>query len=167
MICRKVKANLENLLLDPEAVPVEVREHVDACAACRQELASLKSTMSMMDEWLAPEPTPYFDSRLTARLREEQRAEPAGFFERMRARILFGSNVSFRPLAAGALALLLIIGGGTYAGLMTAHQTAPAQPSAAVQDLQSLDDNAQIFQQLTALDQNDQSDNDGSSSDNL
>jgi predicted anti-sigma-YlaC factor YlaD len=167
MICRKVKANLENLLLDPEAVPVEVRGHLDECGACRQELAALESTMSLMDEWQAPEPTPYFDSRLTARLREEQRAEPAGFFERMRSRLLFGSNVSFRPLAAGALALLLIIGGGTYAGLMTSHPAVPVQASATVQDLQSLDDNAQVFQQLTALDQNDQSDNDGSSPNNL
>jgi hypothetical protein len=171
MICRKVKANLANLLLDPEAVPADVRGHLKECAACSQELASLESTMNLMEEWQAPEPTAYFDSRLTARLREEQRAEPAGFLERMRARLLFGSNVPARPLAAGALALLLIIGGGTYAGLMTAHPAAPVKASATIEDLKSLDDNAQVFQQLTALDQgadqNGQSDNGNNSSDNL
>lgn len=167
MICRKVKTNLVNLLLDPEAVPADVRTHLEECEACRQELASLESTMSLMDEWQAPEPTPYFNSRLTAQLREEQRAEPAGFLERMRARLRFGSSMSFRPLAAGALALLLIIGGGTYAGLMTSHSAAPIQSSATIEDLQSLDDNAQVFQQLTALDQSDQNDSGNGSANNL
>ena len=171
MICRKVKANLVNLLLDPEAVPADVRDHLKECAACSQELASLESTMSLMEEWQAPEPTDYFDSRLAARLREEQRAEPAGFLERMRARLLFGSNMSVRPLAAGVLALLLIIGGGTYAGLMTSNSSAPVKASATIEDLKSLDDNAQVFQQLTNLDQgidqNDQGNSGNSSSDNL
>jgi hypothetical protein len=122
--------------------------------------------MGLMDEWHAPEPSPYFDSRMSARLREEQRAEPAGFFERMKARILFGSNMHLRPVAAGALALLLIVGGGTYAGLMTSHSTPAARASAVVEDLKSLDENAQILQQLNSLDQSDQ-DNSGASPDNL
>jgi hypothetical protein len=166
MICRKVKANLENLLFDPESVPADVRSHVKECTACSQELASLEATMNLMDEWQAPEPTAYFDSKLAVRLREEQRAEPADLLERMRARVLFGSNVHLRPLAVGALALLIIIGGGTYAGLMTSNPAAPIKASATIEDLKSLDDNAQVFQQLNALDQNDQGDS-GSSSDNL
>jgi len=163
MICRKVKSNLENLLFDPESVPADVRSHVKECTACSQELASLEATMNFMDEWQAPEPSSYFDSRLTARLREEQREEPAGFLERMRVRLLFSSNMHMRPVAVGAFALLIIIGGGTYAGLMTSHPAAPVKASATVEDLKSLDDNAQVFQQLNALDQNDQSDSGGSS----
>ena len=163
MICRKVKANLENLLFDPESVPADVRNHVKDCATCSQELASLEATMNLMNDWQAPEPTPYFDSKLAVRLREEQRAEPAGFLERMRARVLFGSNVHLRPIAVGALALLIIIGGGTYAGLMSSN-SATVKTSATVEDLKSLDDNAQVFQQLSSLDQNDQDDN-GSSND--
>ena len=66
-----------------------------------------------------------------------------------------------------AVALLIIIGGGTYADLMTSsHSGTPAKISATVQDLQSIDDNAQVFQQLNSLDQDDQSDN-GSSGNNL
>jgi anti-sigma factor RsiW len=166
MICRKVKANLADLLLDPESVQAEVRAHLQDCAACRAELASLEATIDLMDEWHAPGPSPYFDSRMSARLREEQRAEPAGFFERMKARILFGSNMHLRPVAAGALALLLIVGGGTYAGLMTSHSAPAARASAVVEDLKSLDENAQILQQLNSLDQSDQ-DNSGVSPDNL
>ncbi len=164
MICRKVKANLANLLFDPESVPADVRGHVRECAACSEELASLEATMNLMDDWQAPEPSTYFDSKLAVRLREEQRAEPAGLIERMRARVLFGSNVHLRPIAVGALALLIIIGGGTYAGLMSSHSVAPAKTSAAVEELKSLDDNAQVFQQLSSLD-NDQDDSDSSSND--
>src|SRR5215475_12307265 len=140
MICRKAKANLANLLFDPESVPVDVRNHLEDCAACSEELATLEATMNLMDDWQAPEPSAYFDSKLAVRLREEQRAEPAGLIERMRARLLFGSNVHLRPIAVGALALLIIIGGGTYAGLMSSHPAAPVKTSAMIDDLRSLDD---------------------------
>jgi hypothetical protein len=165
MICLNVKNNLPNLLLDPESVPVEVRTHVEQCASCGKELAELKATMAVLDLWEAPEPSPFFDARMSAHLREERQAEPAGFFERMRARLLFG-NMHLRPLTAGALALLLLVGGGTYAGFVTGNQPATASVSPAVKDLQSLDENAQVFQQLTALDQ-DQDDDSGAAQNNL
>ncbi|WP_446742715.1 anti-sigma factor family protein [Silvibacterium acidisoli] len=151
------KENLENLLLDPEMVSPEVRSHVAGCPECSRELAELQATMAVLDAWEAPEPSPFFDARMAAKLRAEREATPAGFFERMRARLTFGSNLGFRPIAAGAFALLILIGGGTYAGLVNLNAPTPAavHPSAAIQDLQSLDDNAQVFQQLNALDQQD------------
>ena len=167
MICRKIKANLADLLLDPESVPAEVRSHVKDCTECSRELASLDATMNLMEDWQAPEPSQYFDSKLAVRLREEQRAEPAGLVERLRARLLFNSNVHLRPIAVGALALLILIGGGTYADLMSSHSGTSAKTSATVEDLKSLDDNAQVFQQLNALDQGDQNDNSGSSNSDL
>jgi len=165
MICRKVKANLANLLFDPESVPSDVREHLEDCAVCSEELATLEATMNLMDGWQAPEPSPYFDSKLAVRLREEQRSEPAGVLERMRARLLYGSNVHLRPIAVGALALLIIIGGGTYAGLMSSSPATPVKTSAAIEDLKSLDDNAQVFQQMNSLDVNDRDDGGNSSND--
>jgi hypothetical protein len=166
MICQKTKAKLIDLLLDEQSVPTEVRKHVEQCPDCSRELESLKAAMQILDTWDAPEPSPFFDARMAARLRSEREAEPAGFFERMRARLLFGSNLQLRPVAAGALALLILIGGGTYAGL-TFQPTPAANTSAAVRDLQSLDDNAQVFQQLNVLDQQDDSSDDGASSNNL
>jgi|SRR5579883_49432 predicted anti-sigma-YlaC factor YlaD len=160
MICRKVKANLADLLLDAGSVSSEVRDHLKDCAACRTELASLQATMKLMDDWQAPEPSPYFGSRMSALLREEQRAEPAGFFERIKVRVLYGSNMHLRPVATGALVLLLIVGGGTYAGLMTSsHSTSSVRVSAVVEDLNSLDENAQMLQQLNALDDENQGEN--------
>lgn len=164
MICRTTKANLMDLLLDEASAPVELRSHVEQCAKCKQEFAELKASMAELDvafnAWEAPEPSPYFDARMFALLRAEREREPAGFFERFKARLLFGSNMQLRPIAAGALALLILVGGGTFAGLMdSTPQQTPSGPSAVVRDLQSLDDNSQVFQQLSTLDQQD----DGSS----
>ena len=153
MICRITKENLENLLLDRESVPVDVQKHVEDCPACKEELTALEATMHALDAWEAPEPSPFFEARMVARLRSEHEAAPAGFFERLRARLLYGSNMHLRPVAAGALALLLLIGGGTYVGFMNTSQ--PVNPSATVRDLQSLDENSQVFQQLNTLDQQD------------
>ena len=162
MICRITKENLENLLLDRELVPVEVRKHVEDCPDCRQELAALEATMQALDGWEAPEPSPFFETRMAARLRSEREAAPAGFFEKLRARLMYGTNMHLRPVAVGALALLLLIGGGTYAGFMN-NTSQPVSPSATVRDLQSLDDNSQVFQQLNTLDQQDD-DSDSSNS---
>jgi len=130
---------------------------VVACAECRQELAELRATMNAMDAWQAPEPTPFFDARLYARLRDEQQAPPAGFFERLRARLLYSTNLHLRPVAAGALAVILITG-GSFAGFQIHQQPKVKvlpESAAVVGDLQSLDGNAMVFQQLDTLDQTD------------
>src|SRR5664279_471731 len=154
MTCRKTESNVADLLFAPESVPAAVKAHVQACPDCSRELAEMRATMNLMNAWEAPEPSPYFDTRLHALLREERAAAPAGIFERIRARLLFGSNLHLRPIAATALTVMLAIGGATYAGFVgTGHPVAPA--SAAVGDLQSLDKNQQVFQQLDSLDQDD------------
>ena len=155
MICRKVRASLPEMLLAPELVGDEVREHLKACADCGRELRELQATMAALDEWAAPEISPYFDGKLRARLREEQAAAPAGWLERVRARMLFGEKVNLRPLAAAALALMIAVGGGIYEGVTTPQPVAtPTQAaSPVIRDLQSLDENAQVFQELNTLDQ--------------
>ena len=76
---------------------------------------------------------------------------PASFFERAKAWLLYSTNLQMRQLAAGAMATVLVIGGGTFA-LLDHQPVAVAQTSATVRDLQSYDGNAQLFQQLNALD---------------
>jgi len=153
MNCKATKAQLADLLLDPAAASPAAREHIAACAECSQEFQELQATMLALDAWEAPEPSPYFDTRLVARLREEQANPPASWWERIRTRLLYGSNLHLRPVAAGALALLLMMGGGTafWVQQSSPHQTVP-QESATVNDLQLLDGNAQVYQQLTSLD---------------
>lgn len=152
MDCRKVSRKLADMLLDPAAAPAEVKMHLEECASCSEELRELRATMTLMDDWPALEPSPYFDSKLAARLRAEKEAAPAGWLQRLRDRIVLGSNLHMKPLLAGALALAIVVGGGTYADLSL--HSAP-QESATVRDLQSLDRNAEVFQQLDSVDQQD------------
>jgi hypothetical protein len=156
MDCRKVNSKLADLLLDPQSVPAELRQHVEECAACGRELAELRAAMGLLDDWAVPEANPFFDAKLLSRLRTEQQARPVGFFERWKARLLYGSSLRMQPLMAGALGVVILIGGGTYADISwQAHHT---EESAAVRDLQSLDGNAQVFQQLDSVDQSAQED---------
>ena len=166
MICREVKANLPDLLLAPKSVSAAVRAHVESCAACGKELKALEATMALLDTWTAPEVSPYFDTRMAGLMREEQQAAPAGWLERIRARMLFGNHVNLRPLAAAALALIVAVGGGTYAGFggFSTPKPAAVQASPVIKDLQSLDENAQVFQQLNSMDQQDAGDNGGTGS---
>jgi hypothetical protein len=153
MICRNIKSKMPDLLLAPESVPEDVRQHVKNCSECAQELRELQATMAALDVWEAPGVSPYFDGRMAAMLREEQQAAPAGWLERIRTRFLFGDKMPLRPLAAGALALVIAVGGGMY-GVFSDHAAPTAQAaSPVIRDLQSLDENAQVFQQLNSMDQ--------------
>ena len=163
MDCKATKAQLADLLLDPAAATPAAREHIAACADCSQELRELQATMQAMDAWEAPEPTPYFDTRLQARLREEKANPPARCWARMRMPLLYGSNPHFRPVAAGALALLLMLGGGTAVWVQHGAQPPVPQQSATVNDLQLLDGNAQVYQQLSSLDADPDDDSGGPS----
>jgi hypothetical protein len=161
MNCRDCQSALPDLLLDPAAgTGAAIREHLASCASCEKELKSLEATIALLDSWHAPEPSLYFDQKLAIRLREEQALAPAGWFERLKSRLLFNTGRQLRPALAGALALALLVGGGTFADLsMFSHPKAEA--SATVQDLQILDKNDQAFQTMDQLLQEDSSTDDG------
>jgi anti-sigma factor RsiW len=151
MNCKDCKNSLPDLLLDPAASSnAAAREHLAACPACNEEFRSLKATFDLLDVWKAPEPSPYFDQKLAVRLREEQAAEPAGFWERIRARLLYNTGRQFRPALAGSLALVLLLGGGTAADIILMNQPGP-QASATVNDLQLLDNNVQTIQTMDQI----------------
>jgi hypothetical protein len=154
MTCRKANENLADLLLDPQSAPAEARQHLASCADCTRELAELEATMKALGAWEAPEPGAFFDARLYARLRKEAEATPAGWVERTKSWLLYGSNLRPRQWAAGALAAILAISGGTFA-VVNHGDPAAVQASATVRDLQAYDGNAQLFQQLSALDADD------------
>lgn len=150
--CTGMDQKLADLLLDPAAAPENVTTHVAECEDCHRQLEELRATMALLENWEAPEPNPYFMTRFEARLREERKAAPAGWLERMRARILYGPQTHARPLAAMALTIMLILGGGAYLGVSNwEQQTAPSQEAAVVGDLQTLDSNAQLLDQLESI----------------
>jgi hypothetical protein len=107
--------------------------------------------MALLDTWEAPEPSPYFLTRLKARLNEERQAAPAGWLERLRARFTYGPHLHTRPMAAMALTVVLLLGGGTYLGMTNWEQPAAPPQAAVVHDLQLLDNNAQLLDQLESI----------------
>jgi len=154
--CTGTETKLADLLLDPTAVPAKVHAHVAECEHCKRELEELKATMGLLDSWKAPEPSPYFMTRMQARMREEREAAPAGWFARQLAKfkagVTYGSRLHARPLAAMALTVMLLLGGGAY--LDITYWNTPSQPltnAAVVHDLQTLDNNAQVLDQMEAL----------------
>ena len=163
--CTGMDAELAEVLLDPRPASALVRDeartkvqaHVAECEDCKSKLDELKATMNLMDAWKAPEPSPYFMTRLSSSMREERQAAPAGWFAgaiaRLRATVAYGPGLHARPLAAVALTIALLVGGGTYLGVTDWMQPAQTtgQNAAVVHDLQTLDSNAQVLDQMEAL----------------
>jgi hypothetical protein len=97
-------------------------------------------------------------------MREERETAPTGWLAgriaRMRAAFAYGSGAHVRPMAAMALTVLLLLGGGTYLGVTDwYHPTAqPPAQTAVVEDLQLLDNNAQLLDQLESISDNNNGD---------
>jgi hypothetical protein len=152
MNCDHLREQLIDVASGCPASP-ELESHLKACADCEQVLVGLRQTMALLDEWQTPEPTPYFDVRMQARLREEQARGSRSWLEWFR-----------RPVLAGAAVLLVAAGVGLYqagpsskdGGLNTAQtQSQPkvmAQTGTAVADLQYLDKNSDLLSDFEALD---------------
>jgi len=153
MKCDKLREEfMEAVLSGPQAASPEIQEHLRACASCAEELASLQQTMALLDEWQAPEPSPYFASRLHARLREEAAVPARGWLVWLR-----------RPVVAAVAVVLVIVSAGLLEmGRFNSDSNTLATkdegvvrvnaPGTAVGDLQYLDKNADLFSEFDALD---------------
>ena len=144
MNCNDVRENLIDVLAEGQTAP-EVLAHLRQCNACTQELEGLRSTMALMDEWEAPEPSPYFLTRLQAHVREERQKEPvrSSIFAWLR-----------KPVMAASLAAALIVGGVTYRYVMPMIDgNPPSVDTAAVTDVESLDKNADLIVNSDLIDE--------------
>jgi predicted anti-sigma-YlaC factor YlaD len=151
MKCEEIK----EMMLDAaagEATPA-MNEHLRGCTDCMEKFAGMQQTMALLDEWQVPEPSPYFDTRFAARMREE-RAKPqrAAWLSWFRA-----------PALAGALALALMMAGGVNwftsrsGGEHVAKKDGPspaivAPPGTAVGDLQELEKDEDLYANYDILD---------------
>ncbi len=161
MNCKIIREQLPDVALAANAVPPEVEAHLAGCQECAHVLESLRATMSLLDEWKAPEPSPYWDIRMQARLREEQQkvVAPHGWLYWLR-----------RPALSLTAALCLVLGVGSYQAFrfLQPSQNAPALPErmasaptgTAVADLQYLESNHELLQNFDALDDLDGDDDD-------
>ncbi len=154
--CKALQSKLPDLIADASlAAAPEVRAHIATCATCEKEYAALERTMNLLDLWAAPEPSPYFDQKLAVLLREEQARPKLSWLGRWRERLVLNTGYQFRPAMAGALALLLLAGGGSVLRINSLNHGTAIQTSAAVNDLQILDKNDQTIQQMDQLLQDD------------
>src|SRR4051794_9309948 len=100
MKCEQLRQEfMEAVLSGTQNASPETQEHLRTCPACAGEFASLQQTMSLLDEWQAPEPNPYFMTRLQARVREEAVAPKRTWFARLH-----------RPVLAATVAVLIALG---------------------------------------------------------
>src|SRR5208283_3342624 len=83
MDCKEIHELLPDLAAGMEASTPEIEKHIASCADCSAQLHDFQKTMALLDEWQAPEPSPYFDTRLQARLREEMARPEAGWLSWM------------------------------------------------------------------------------------
>src|SRR6185369_14605637 len=120
-------------------LPASAQDHLRACAACAEAWADHRKLFSLLDEWKAPEPSPFFDTRLKALVREAK-AEEA-----QRPRVLswlrkplFGMPV-WRPAAAAALAVAIAFGVNVMQDANGGKPAVVAVKGTAVDDLQRLD----------------------------
>ena len=153
MTCEKIRSELmEAVLSGPESASSELQEHLHSCEACSQELASFQQTMSMLDEWQAPEPSPYFASRLRARVREEAATQSAGWLAWFRKPVVATAAVGLIALGAGLLEAGHLNVGKRVTLAGNDGVVRVSGTDTAVQDLQYLDRNADLFSEFDALD---------------
>jgi len=148
MKCKEICELTPDLAAGLDAVTPEVNEHLKICAACAGKLNEFRQTMALLDEWQAPEPSPYFDVRLRARLREEAARQPVGWWQWIR-----------KPALAVSLAVLMVMSitlFRTDAGrnpTSDGPQAMAAEPGTAVGDLQALDRNHELYSEFEILDE--------------
>lgn len=153
MNCRQAR---EEILLGAGSPAADA--HVRGCTECAAELAGLRQTMLLLEDWTAPAVSAYFDARLRSRLRA-QAEHPATWREWVTA-ALSPFTTTGRHFALAATTVVLLATGATL------YRTAPplrpmsdtrtealAQPGTPVADLQALDKNHDLLAGLDLLDE--------------
>jgi hypothetical protein len=143
---------LEAVLFDSKS-RVNKNEHLKVCASCAQQAKDLSSVLELLDEWRAPEPSPYFDTRLRARLRSEQKA-PKPLWKIGR-----NTTLGWWLASASVLAGFLIVFGFFVAAPRPGSKEAVKETSAVV-DLQSLDRDADLLSEMSWLENGDDPESD-------
>lgn len=151
MKCDEIRERMPDVAAGFDTPTADEGQHLASCNACAEQLKQMRATMALLDEWQAPEPSLYFDVRLQARLREEmtreEMAKQARWFQWFR-----------RPVLAAALTVLLGVGAGVFltrhSGITNHGQEASitAPPGTAVSDLQTLENNHEMYSDFELLD---------------
>src|SRR5919204_1346087 len=152
MNCRGINEFLPDLASGARPISEETAQHLRQCSACATELESLRRTMATLEEWQVPEVSPYFDTRVHARMLEMVAERSVGWRVWLR-----------RPSVAASVAALLLVGVGLFyngsslnnstSALTSWEMNVAAQPGTAVGDLQALDKNHDLYADFDVLDE--------------
>jgi predicted anti-sigma-YlaC factor YlaD len=153
MRCEEIREVMPDLASGVMKMTPEMSVHFAGCASCAGKLEEFRKTMAMLDEWQAPEPSPYFDARLQARLREEIARPQSAWMAWFR-----------RPVLAAALTVLMAVGVGLFlqegdgsyhpAGknVLANKEAILTEPGTAVGDLSALEKNHDLYSDFDLLD---------------
>jgi len=144
MKCDQIRERMPDLAAGFGQLTAEENNHLGGCTTCAEQLKAMRSTMALLDEWQVPEPSPYFDARLQACLREEMAKPQAGWLQWFR-----------RPVLAAALTVIMGVGVGLFFARGRGNQNSGVLaegPGTAVSDLQTLENNHDLYSDFEVLD---------------
>ncbi|HTW30953.1 MAG TPA: hypothetical protein VMD76_04705 [Candidatus Sulfotelmatobacter sp.] len=144
MKCDEIRERMPDVAAGFSEPTAAESNHLAGCSTCTEQLQAMRSTMALLDEWQVPEPSPYFDVRLQARLREEIAKPPLGWARWFR-----------RPVLAAALTVAMGVGVGLFFARGNYNhgvEAVDAPPGSAVSDLQTLDKNHEMYSDFELLD---------------
>jgi len=143
--CNEIREQMPDVAAGFNALTADESQHLATCSGCAEQLKSMRATVALMDEWQVPEPSPYFDVRLQARLREEMAKPPAGWLQWFR-----------RPVLAAALTVIMGVGVGLFVTKNAQHPTVATvvtpERGTAVADLQDMEQNHDLYAEYEVLD---------------
>jgi anti-sigma factor RsiW len=137
MNCEQARTTLSDYVMEEvtAAEKLEIRQHVDGCAACAEELDRLKQTMALLARAEVPEEVPQ---------RIRLVAEPVGlwtqFWSRSAGRLAF-AGAGLACLAIGLLAVSqarITVGGGSWQIAFGTAASAGVAPEAAAPVLEAV-----------------------------
>jgi hypothetical protein len=144
MKCKEIYELLPDLATGVGPVTPETDYHLRSCETCATKLQEFRQTMALLDEWKAPAPSRYFDTRLQAGLREETK-QSEGWMQWLR-----------RPVLALSLTIMMVVGVSLFRDRMPQNSSDNAavstEPGTAVGDLQALDKNHDLYSDFDVLD---------------
>ncbi|MGH9497129.1 MAG: anti-sigma factor family protein [Candidatus Sulfotelmatobacter sp.] len=149
MKCDEIRDRMPDVAAGFSQPTADEDNHLATCGKCAEQLSAMRSTMALLDEWKAPEPSPYFDVRLQARLREEMARPQVSWMQWFR-----------RPMMAAALTVLMGVGVGLFfvrgdhgkTGTEISSNYVNVERGTAVSDLQDMDQNHQLYSDYDVLD---------------
>lgn len=145
MNCNEIRDRMPDVAAGMSELTSDESKHLESCMKCTEQWKSIRATMALLDEWQTPEPSPYFDVRLQARLREEMTKPQASWAYWFR-----------RPVLAAALTVLMGVGVGLFftrsERVINGPQVADVGPGTAVSDLQALETNHELYSDFELLD---------------